>query len=121
MQIQYLFFYDMSFIIGGVRVYFKLFFCYNMASFKGGKHIHEEIKIRRARPAVLLALLGLVLIWRAFYGVNYNDEMYYADCRDRLYRGDVYLVQDWQMHLMSMIPVYPFYVLFRLVRESMKA
>lgn len=78
----------------------------------------KKSKYAAYAPAVLLVLLGLVLVWRAFYGVNYNDEMYYADCLYRLYRGDVYLVQDWQMHLMSMVPVYPFYVLFRLVRES---
>ena len=59
----------------------------------------------------LLVLIGLVLIWRAFYGVNYNDEMYYADCLYRLYQGDVYLVHDWQIHIMSFIPVYPFYAL----------
>ena len=68
--------------------------------------------------AGILVFIGMVLIWRAFYGVNYNDEMYYADCLYRLYQGDVYLVQDWQFHVMSCIPVYPFYVLFRLVAGS---
>ena len=66
----------------------------------------------------LLVLIGLVLIWRAFYGVNYNDEMYYADCLYRLYQGDVYLVHDWQIHIMSFIPVYPFYALFHLITGS---
>lgn len=65
-----------------------------------------------------LFLIGLTFIWRAFYGVNYNDEMYYADSLYRLFQGDVYLVHDWQLHLMSCIPVYPFYALFRLITGS---
>ena len=65
-----------------------------------------------------LFLIGFIFIWRAFYGVNYNDEMYYADSLYRLFQGDVYLVHDWQLHLMSCIPVYPFYALFRLITGS---
>ncbi|MCI8744492.1 MAG: hypothetical protein HFI25_02290 [Lachnospiraceae bacterium] len=65
-----------------------------------------------------LFLIGLTFIWRAFYGVNYNDEMYYADSLYRLFQGDVYLVHDWQLHLMSCIPAYPFYALFRLITGS---
>lgn len=66
----------------------------------------------------LMILIGTVLIWRAFYGVNYNDEMYYAACLNRLYCGDAYLVQAWQIDIMSLIPVYPFYLLFRLITGS---
>ena len=67
---------------------------------------------------ILLFIIGLIFIWRAFYGVNYNDEMYYADCLNRLYQGDIYLVDDWHMHVMSYIPIYPFYILFRLINGS---
>lgn len=66
----------------------------------------------------LLILSGIIFIWRAFYGINYNDEMYYADCLYRLFQGDTYLVQDWKVHMMSCIPLYPFYILFRLVVGS---
>lgn len=36
----------------------------------------------------------------------------------RLFQGDAYLVQDWKIHIMSCIPLYPFYILFRLAVGS---
>lgn len=66
----------------------------------------------------LIVLIGLIFVWRAFYGINYNDEMYYSGCLYRLFQGDAYLVQDWKIHIMSCIPLYPFYILFRLAVGS---
>ena len=62
--------------------------------------------------AVLLLLL-LVGIFRCFYTLNPNDEMYYLSTIWRVFKGDAILVEEWfpaqQLCTFFLLPIYGFW------------
>ena len=66
-----------------------------------------------------LLLVGLLLFWRCFYGVNTTDEAYYIGTVYRLWFGDGMLCDEWNpTQQMCSFWLYPFYVIFRMILGS---
>ena len=60
--------------------------------------MNEKIESRKGTdtPAIaVFAMLALFLFWRARYGYCYEDEPFLLTLAQRLYKGDVLIVDEW--------------------------
>ena len=80
--------------------------------------MNEKIEPRRAAdtPAIaMFAVLALFLFWRARYGYCYEDEPFLLTLAQRLYKGDVLIVDEWhgcQNFGLLLLPLYAVYRVF---------
>lgn len=81
--------------------------------------MNEKIEPRKGTdtPAIaVFAVLALFLFWRARYGYCYEDEPFLLTLAQRLYKGDVLIVDEWhgcQNFGLLLLPLYAVYrVLF---------
>lgn len=76
----------------------------------------EPRKIADTPVIVAFAVLALFLFWRARYGYCYEDEPFLLTLAQRLYKGDVLIVDEWhgcQNFGLLLLPLYAVYhVLF---------
>lgn len=77
------------------------------------KHLRE--KKYQIIAAFIMLFLGLLLICRAFYGMDITDETFYVAAAKRFYDGDMLFKDDWnrgQLFGLIMLPLYRVYVFF---------
>lgn len=72
--------------------------------------------LKRKQVAIVLwALLGTVLLWRSFMGVNWSDETFYIATLNRFFLGDTPFLHEWKAVQLSTLLMYP---LFACIKHS---
>lgn len=62
--------------------------------------------------AALMAVFGILLLWRAKYGYGAEDEPFYLTLAHRLTKGDALFLDEWHLSQLSGIFAYPFMKLY---------
>ncbi len=71
-------------------------------------HLKETEKKITAAFSLCLLALGIIFIFRQFYGFNKNDEIYYLSMTRRFVQGDGMLVDEWNNGQLFTFLLYPF-------------
>lgn len=70
--------------------------------------------LKRKQVAIVLwALLGTVLLWRSFMGVNWSDETFYIATLNRFFLGDTPFLHEWKAVQLSTLLMYPLFCLYK--------
>ena len=73
----------------------------------------EMERKRRIITCTILGIVGVVLIFRAFYGIDTTDETFYLSTAKRFHEGDLLFRNDWntgQIFGLLMVPFYRLYL-----------
>ena len=76
--------------------------------------IMREEQKRWIAAGTAFIIIGILLIYRAFYGMDTTDETFYLATAKRFYEGDLLFQNDWntgQIFGLVMMPFYYFYLM----------
>ena len=75
-------------------------------------------RIERGIPYMLIAVTGIILLFRCFYSFSWSDESFYLTMVHRFWLGERMIEDEWYTAQLSTPLLLPFYAIFRWITHG---